>query len=80
MGYERTQAWFALAPRVPLNPRLVLVPLDCLGGDTSSEPNRPSRTFIQTMSNFALLEPGPPGNLGAGVLKYNVGTPGLPLP
>jgi sugar lactone lactonase YvrE len=32
------------------------------------------------MSNFALLEPGPPSNLGAGVLKYNVGTPGLPLP
>lgn len=32
------------------------------------------------MSNFALLEPGPPNNLGAGVLKYNVGVPGLPLP
>jgi sugar lactone lactonase YvrE len=32
------------------------------------------------MSNFALLEPGPPGNLGPGVLKLDVGTPGLPLP
>lgn len=32
------------------------------------------------MSNYALLEPGPPGNLGPGVLKFNVGTPGLPLP
>jgi sugar lactone lactonase YvrE len=32
------------------------------------------------MSNYALLEPGPPGNLGPGVLKYDVGVPGLPLP
>jgi sugar lactone lactonase YvrE len=32
------------------------------------------------ISNFALLEPGPANNLGSGVLKYNVGTPGLPLP
>jgi sugar lactone lactonase YvrE len=32
------------------------------------------------ISNFALLEPGPPGNLGPGVLKLDVGTPGLPLP
>lgn len=32
------------------------------------------------MSNFALLEPGSPGNLGPGVLKLDVGTPGLPLP
>jgi sugar lactone lactonase YvrE len=32
------------------------------------------------MSNFALLEPGPVGNLGPSVLKYNVGVPGLPLP
>jgi sugar lactone lactonase YvrE len=32
------------------------------------------------MSNFAILEPGPVGNLGPAVLKYNVGVPGLPLP
>jgi sugar lactone lactonase YvrE len=32
------------------------------------------------LSNFALLEPGPESNLGPGVLKYDVGAPGLPLP
>jgi hypothetical protein len=32
------------------------------------------------ISNFAILEPGPIGNLGPAVLKYNVGVPGLPLP
>jgi sugar lactone lactonase YvrE len=32
------------------------------------------------LSNFALLEPGPPNNLGPGVLKYDVGAAGLPLP
>lgn len=32
------------------------------------------------MSNFALLPPEPADSLGPGVLKYNVGVPGLPLP
>ena len=32
------------------------------------------------ISNFALLQPGPEGNLGPSVLKYYVGQPGLPLP
>jgi sugar lactone lactonase YvrE len=32
------------------------------------------------LSNFALLPPEPAGSLGAGVLKYNVDVPGLPLP
>ncbi|MFN2190403.1 MAG: SMP-30/gluconolactonase/LRE family protein [Candidatus Promineifilaceae bacterium] len=32
------------------------------------------------ISNYALLEPGPEGNLGPSVLKYYVGQPGLPLP
>lgn len=32
------------------------------------------------VSNFALLPPEPANSLGAGVLKYGVGTPGLPLP
>jgi sugar lactone lactonase YvrE len=32
------------------------------------------------LSNFALLPPEPANSLGPGVLKYNVGSPGLPLP
>jgi sugar lactone lactonase YvrE len=32
------------------------------------------------MSNFALLPPEPANSLGPGVLKYEVGVPGLPLP
>ena len=40
---------------------------------------RQDRQYV-FMSNFALLEPGPEGNLGPGVLKYYVGVPGLPLP
>jgi sugar lactone lactonase YvrE len=32
------------------------------------------------MSNFALLPPEPANSVGPGVLKYEVGAPGLPLP
>jgi sugar lactone lactonase YvrE len=32
------------------------------------------------LSNFALLPPAPANSLGPGVLKYSVGSPGLPLP
>jgi sugar lactone lactonase YvrE len=32
------------------------------------------------LSNFALLPPEPPASLGPGVLSYDVGVPGLPLP
>lgn len=32
------------------------------------------------LTNFAVIEPGPEGNHGPAVLKYNVGTAGLPLP
>jgi sugar lactone lactonase YvrE len=32
------------------------------------------------VSNFALLPPEPANSLGPGVLKYDVGVPGLPLP
>ena len=37
------------------------------------------RKYLRKMQE-RYLEPGPPSNLGAGVLKYNVRTPGLPLP
>jgi len=32
------------------------------------------------ITNYAVLEPGPEGNLGPAVLKFDVGEPGLPLP
>ena len=32
------------------------------------------------ITNFAVLEPGPEGNHGPAVLKFDVGVPGLPLP
>jgi hypothetical protein len=32
------------------------------------------------LSNFALLPPEPEESLGPGVLSYDVGVPGLPLP
>jgi sugar lactone lactonase YvrE len=32
------------------------------------------------LSNFALLPPEPPASLGPGVLSYDVGVPGQPLP